>query len=75
MAARVVVACGGGCRGGDGGDGMEMMTREVVWDDDGEEATVVRDGVDEGGVRVEPRWMRWFKRRLSRVAVEMMMLA
>nr|GEW92153.1 hypothetical protein [Tanacetum cinerariifolium] len=27
----VVVACGGGCRGGDGGYGIEMMMREVVW--------------------------------------------
>nr|GEW58965.1 hypothetical protein [Tanacetum cinerariifolium] len=44
-------------------------------DDDGEEAAVVGDGVDEGDVRVEPRWMRWFKRRLSRMAVEMMMMA
>nr|GEX51770.1 hypothetical protein [Tanacetum cinerariifolium] len=46
----------------------------VKHDDDGEEAAAVGDGVDVSGV-VEPQLMRWFKQRLSRVAVEMMMMA
>nr|GEY76688.1 hypothetical protein [Tanacetum cinerariifolium] len=81
LKARVVVACGGGCRGGDGGDGMEMITREVVWwyvGDGGEMAAgLAEDGGaawrygDDGGDDLDGIVAVWWLRqqRAAKVAV------